>query len=224
MLFKNAKEKHITYLNSFVHLAKFTCVIFHLFSIDLQVLCHATHCSRQNIDVFGSILDAIVQSLNCLTLLVNYPNNRMTIDIPFGRTLTKFLNGNIQLIIFIKTNNHFILPFVKCMYWNFCVWKNGNYSVTEVMMGWILILTWQFIPNHFDKRSMQYQKSISKNKIKLCFVRNVRSVDKECINKQIHQFGFCFDIVKTWGGAPINIIWLLKEPVGKRLSTSHVVR
>ena len=71
----------------------------------------------------------------------------------------------------------------------------------EVMMGWIVILTWRFIPNNFDKWSMKPQNSSGKNNFKLCILLNVRSVDKECINKQFHRFGFCFDIVKTWRGA-----------------------
>ena len=188
----------MTCLNAFVHLVKFSCVIFHLFSIALQVLCHTTHCSRHNIYVFGIILDSFVQSPNRLTLLINYPNKGTTIDIPFCRTLTKFCNINSQPFFFVKTCNDFILPFVKGLNWNFCVCKNGNYYVMELMMVWILILTWRFIPNNFEKLSVKPQNSSSKNTLKRCFVRNVRSVDKECINKQIHQLGFCFDIVKTW--------------------------
>ena len=139
----------MTYLNFFFHLVKFRCVIFHLFSTALQVLCHATHCSIHNTYVFGIIHYHFVQYPNRLTLLGNYPKNITTFNIPFGTTLTNFRNVNSQQIIFVKTRNPFILPFMKCLYWNFCVWKNGNWFVMEVMMGWILIPTWRFIPNNF---------------------------------------------------------------------------
>ena len=62
----------MTYLNAFFHMVKFSCVIFHLFSIALQVLWHATHCSRHNTYVFGSILDRSVQAPN--TPPPNAPN------------------------------------------------------------------------------------------------------------------------------------------------------
>ena len=131
----------MTYLNAFVHLVKIRCVIFHLFSHVLQVLRHATHCSRHNIYVFGSILDRFLQYPNRLTLFVNYPNNKTTIDVPFGRTLTNFCNVNSQPICLIKTCYEFIFPFVKGLNQNLCICKKRNYYVTEVMMGWILLLT-----------------------------------------------------------------------------------
>ena len=134
------KEKHITYLNAFSHLVKFSCGIFHPFSHVVQVLSHATHCSRHTIYVLGSIPDCFVQSPNCLTLLVNYPNNGTTIDIIFCRTLTNFCNVNLQPIVFVKTCNDFILPFVKGLNLNFFFCKNVNCYVMEVMMGWIVIL------------------------------------------------------------------------------------
>ena len=65
------KEKHITSLNAFVHLMKFSCIIFHLFSNVLQVLFHVTHYSGRNIYAFGRILDCLVQPPNYLTLIVN---------------------------------------------------------------------------------------------------------------------------------------------------------
>ena len=59
----------MTYLNAFFHLVNFSCVIFHLFSHAVQVLCHATYCSRHNIYVFGSILDCFLQSPNRLNTI-----------------------------------------------------------------------------------------------------------------------------------------------------------
>ena len=161
------KKKHITYLNAFSHLVKFSCVIFHLFSLVVQVLYHATHCSGHNIYVFGSILDCFVQFFNLLALLVNYPNNARTVNIPFCRNLTNFCLVNRQPIYFVKTCNDFILPFVKGLNWNICVCKNGNYYVIEGMMGWILLLTWRFILDNSKKWSMKYHNSSSKNTLKL---------------------------------------------------------
>ena len=103
----------MTYLNAFVHLLNFSCIIFHLFSIVVQVLCHTTGCSTHNIDVFVSILDHFVQYPNRLTFLVKFPNNRTTIDTSFCRKLTNFWNVNSQPIFFVKTCNDVILPFVK---------------------------------------------------------------------------------------------------------------
>ena len=73
-----------------------------LFSIAMQVLCHATHCSRHSIYIFGSILDRFVQSPNRQTLLVNYCNNVTTTDITFFRTMTNFCNVNSQPIFLLK--------------------------------------------------------------------------------------------------------------------------
>ena len=142
----------------------------------------------------------------------------------FAEPWPTFAMSTASQFFFVKTCNDFILLFVKGLNWKFCVYKNGNYSVVEGMMGCILILTWRFIPNHFKKWSMKYQNTSSKNTLKPCFVCDVCSVEKQRINKQVHQLGFCFYIVKAWKGAPINLMWLLKEPVGKSLSTSHVVR
>ena len=89
------KEKHITNLNAFVHLMKFSWVLFHIFFHVVQVLSHATHSGGNIIYAFGSILDCLVQSPNRPTLLVNYPNDAITIDIPLYRTLENFWNVNL---------------------------------------------------------------------------------------------------------------------------------
>ena len=57
---------------------KFSCVIFHIFPHAVQVLSNATHFSGSNIYVLGNILNCLVQSTNCLTLLVNYPSDKMS--------------------------------------------------------------------------------------------------------------------------------------------------
>ena len=96
------KEKHITNLNVFVHLMRFSCVIFHLFSHFVQVLSYVTHCSGHNIYAFGSILEFLVKSPNGLILLVNHPNKSTTVNIPFWRTMVNFWNVNLQPIVCLK--------------------------------------------------------------------------------------------------------------------------
>ena len=120
---------------------KFSCVIFHPFSHVVQALSHATHFSGNNIYVFGSILDCLVQYPNRLTLLVNYPNNARNIDIIFFINLTNICKVNRKPIFFVKTCNDFILPFAKDLNLNLCVCKNRNDFVMELIMGCILILT-----------------------------------------------------------------------------------
>ena len=58
-------------------------------------------------------MDCLVQSTNGPTLLVNYLNEEITIDIHFRRTAANFSNLDPQPIPFVKTSNDFILPFEK---------------------------------------------------------------------------------------------------------------
>ena len=98
----------------------------------------------------------------------------------------------------MSTANQFCLlkPAItsSCYFWKvsietFCVCKNGNYFVIELMMGWILIRNWQFIRNNFNKWSMKPQNSNSKNMLKLRFVHNMRSVEKSASTNKITNSG-----------------------------------
>ena len=194
-------EKHMIYLNVFFHLVIFSCIIFHLFSHAVHVLCHATHCSRHNIYLFGSILDCFVEYPNRLTLLVNYPNNGTAIDIPLCITLTNFFNVNNQPIMFVKNCNDFILPFLKGLNWIICVWNNGNCFLMELLMGWILILTWRLIANNFNKWSMKPQNSSSKNTFKLFLCVMFVLWKKSASTNKITNSGYVF-ISSRLGGVP----------------------
>ena len=104
--------------------------------------------------------------------------------------------------------------------------KNSSKNTPKLCFvsdGLICVLTRQFITNNAKKCIMKSKKSISKNTPNICFVCELVSVEKQQINKQIHQISFCFYIVKDWMGAPINIIWFLEEPVSKSLYTSNAI-
>ena len=94
----------------------------------------------------------------------------------------------------------------------------------EGMMGLILVYIRRFITNNSKKCIMKSQNMSSKNAFKLCFVWEFCSVDKQQIDRQIHQIRFCFYIVKGLRDAPKNLILLLEEPVSNSLFTSHVIR
>ena len=149
------KETHITYLNTFVDLINFSNVIFHLFSRVVQDLSHATDCIGHNIYAFGIIMYCLVPFPNRLNFLVNSSNDTTSIGIPFCRTLARFWNVNRQSIFLVKTCNDFILSFAKGLHWNLCFCKNGNNFVVEGIMGWILVVTRQFIPNNYNKCIMK---------------------------------------------------------------------
>ena len=127
---KLPKEKHITYLNAFVHLMKFSCVIFHLFYHVVQFLSHATHWSGHNIYLFGNIMDCLVQYTNCLTLLVNYTNNTTTINIPFPEPWQ-----NVEM----STASQFVL--LKPAMTSYCHLRMVSIEIcvsarTEIIFGW----------------------------------------------------------------------------------------
>ena len=138
-----------------------------------------------------------------------------------GKNLKCQLSTNYVLL---KSFNDFIFPFAKVIHWNLCFCKNGDTFVNKRMMGWILVLTRRFIPNHSKKCFMKFHNRRSNNMLKLCFVCELCSVNKQKIEKLIHQIRFCFYIVKGCMDAPKSLIWLLEEPVSKSLSTSHVIR
>ena len=146
---------------------KFTCIIFHLFFQDVQLFSHAAHFSGHNIYAFGSILYCLVQSPNGLAYLVNCPNEATTIDIPFWRTMANFCNMDPQPILWFKTSNDFILPFLKGLHWIFCFFKNGINFVLEGGVVGILVLTRRFIPNNSKKCFMKSHNRSRKNIIKL---------------------------------------------------------
>ena len=90
-------------------------------------------------------------------------------------------------------------------------------------MVWILVLIRRFITNNSKKSIMKYQNSSSKNTLKLFLcVSCVLWTNRHSANN--HPISLCFDIVKAWRDAPINPILLLEEPVGKILSTSHIIK
>ena len=152
--------------------------------------------------MFGNILDYLVQSPNRLTFLSNYPDDATTIDLSFGRTLDNFWNVNWQPIIFVKTCNDFIWPFANGLHWNLCLCKMGYDFVKKQMMGWILVLTRRFIPNHSKKCIMKYQNSSSMNTLKLCFVCELCYVDKHQIAIKITKSGSVF-ILSRVAGTPL---------------------
>ena len=87
--------------------------------------------------------------------------------------------------------------------------KERKYSMTEGMMGWILVLTRLFIPNNTNKCFMKsYNRSI-KNPIELFVVRDWCFLEKQIMNKQVHLIRLCLYIIKGWSITPINLIWNL---------------
>ena len=146
---------------------KFSCVMFHLFFHVVQVLSHATSCSGHIIYVFGSILYCLAQYPNYITLLVIYPKDTATTDINVFRNLTNFCNVNGQKMLLLKPSMTSSCYSQKVSIEILFVCKNGNDFMIEVMMGWILIITWRFIPNNSKKCIMKYQNSISKNTLNL---------------------------------------------------------
>ena len=150
----------------------FICVIFHLFFKVVQVLSHGTHCSGHNIYSFGNIIDWLFYSPSGLSLLVYYPDEATSIDIPFWRTAGKALNVDSQPIIVVKTFNDLIFPFSKGLYLNSCFLNNGNNFLVEGMMGWILALTRRFIPNNAKKCFVKPQNRSIKNPLQICVMRD----------------------------------------------------
>ena len=142
----------------------------------------------------------------------------------FLQNLGQLLKLQLQTIFFVKTSNDFILPIAKGLRLNLFFCKNGNKFLMEGMMGCILVLTKQFIPNNSNKCIMKSHNSSSKNPLKLCFVCELCSVTKQIFDRKIHQIRFCFYIVKGWRESPINIILFLEEPLGKNISIYHVIR
>ena len=62
----------------------------------------------------------------------------------------------------------------------------------EGMMGLIHVLTRQFISNNFTKDITKYKSSSKNNTLKVCFVHELVSVEKQQINKQNHQISFYY--------------------------------
>ena len=102
---------------------------------------------------------------------------------------------------FAKTSNNFILPFAKGLHESLCLRRNENDFVMEGMIGWILILTSRFIPNNFKKLIIKYHNSSIKNTLKLCFVCELCSVEKQIIDKKFTKLCSIF-ILSRVGGTP----------------------
>ena len=193
-------------VNPFVHLMKFTCVIFHLFLKVAQFLYHGTHFSGHNVYAFVTILGCLVQSTNDVTLLVCCPNKETSINVLFWRAAVEFWNVGPKPIIVVKTFNKFTLPFTKGLHWNHCLWYHRNDFLMEGIMGWILLLFRRFITNNTNELFIKYQNRSRNITLQICVVRDTWFLDKQKFYKQLTILRLCLYIFKGWRETPINII------------------
>ena len=172
-----------TNLNLLIDTMDLICIKFHFFFKVAHVSSQNTHFSLHYLDLFGSTLKSMDESLNIAYLIVYYTYDTTDINISLGRSTSNFINIDSQPIVLVKTTNHPLLPFLKGLIRKVFFLEGQKYFLVKGIMTRILVLTRWFIYNDTKKCIMESQDRSSKYTLQFFFVLDPCVVNKNNIHK-----------------------------------------